>query len=535
MTQSKIKRDLQSQLGQFFTPEQIAEEMVDTLSLSKNSTVLEPSSGDGAFLIPLIRKFMKIHTGSQKDKLAKILTENIFSIEIDQLSYKQSILNIEKEFGILPKIHNLIQGDFFDFDSKNKYFDFIVGNPPFGGTITPSKQDILDAKYGKRDGAKIKKETYSFFIVACVEMLSKSGQLKFICSDTFLTIPTMKGLREFLLNRGNIEVNKLDEFSDETTWPMVIMDFVLTGNKNNLIIDGKKLDRKVINLTGNKSWQIPDKFVKFFTGKKLGDFMVASSGMTIGRNEYFLRDINNNTIEEIYNFEFFNDPITLTKEKEKARLGILSNKQINSIKELEINGITQRNIRIVPRDKPKIINIPHKNYCLYNKASSDIIYAQPKYAIYWHNEGEAVLTFKKNGNWYLHGVGGRPFFKKEGLSWQLISSTLNTRYLPPNYILDSGAPCAFLHDNIDINELWFILGWTLTPLCTQILKKVINHTRNIQSKDFEKLPYPFWVNQSNKTKAINYIKAFVETAKTTGKKFDRTNDEMIKLFELYSD
>ena len=57
--------------------------------------------------------------------------------------------------------------------------------------------------------------------------------------------------------------------------------------------------------------------------------------------------------------------------------------------------------------------------------------------IYWENDGEAVYTYKKTGKWYLHGVGGKPFFKKEGLSWALISDDIKVRYLPKNYILDS--------------------------------------------------------------------------------------------------
>ena len=136
--------------------------------------------------------------------------ENVFAVEIDPAAYAAMLVSIEKRWGTLPAAHNLICGDFFvtDFDGATanhslfgdaRTFDLIVGNPPFGGTIEPRIQDQLDGRYGERDGFKIKKETYSFFIVRCVEMLRPSGRLRFICSDTFLTIPTMKGLREFSL------------------------------------------------------------------------------------------------------------------------------------------------------------------------------------------------------------------------------------------------------------------------------------------------------------------------------------------------
>jgi hypothetical protein len=533
MNKARIDRDQQSQLGQFFTPVETAQKIVDSLSLTTKSVVLEPSAGDGSFLIPLILRFMKLHSGTHIERLTKTLTKNIFSVELDTVAYKKSLEQLEKIFGSLPKNHNIMCNDFFKSKFDNKKFDFIVGNPPFGGTIEPAIQDELDNKYGNRDGLKIKKETYSFFIVACVEMLAKKGQLKFICSDSFLTIPTMKGLREFLLNRGKTKINKLEEFSDETNQPMVIIDFTLDKKSNHVIVNDKRLNRKVIDLTGNKSWQIANEFIPLFSGKKIGDFMVASSGMTIGCNELFLREIDDNKIHEHLSFEFFKDPITMENEKSRARLGKLSKNRVEEITRLEKSGATKRNVKVIPLNKEKTVRIPHPDYKFYNKASSDIVYAQPKNAIFWKNNGDAVLTFKKNGNWYLRGVGGKPFFEKEGLSWQLVSQSLNMRYLPAGYILDSGAPCAFLRDGVDQDELWFILGWSLTSLCTRVLKEVLNHTRNIQSKDFEKLPYPFWVDEENKKNAIQYIHEIVQRS-IKGRKFNRSDQEINKLNEIYN-
>lgn len=106
------------------------------------------------------------------------------------------------------------------------------------------------------------------------------------------------------------------------------------------------------------------------------------------------------------------------------------------------------------------------------------------------------------------------FFGREGLSWSLIAPRLYARYLPPGYILDSGAPCAFLRGGVEHDELFFILGWALTDLCSRILKEVINHTRNIQSKDFERLPYPAWVGPDSKRQAILDVKRLVARAQS---------------------
>ena len=55
-------------------------------------------------------------------------------------------------------------------------------------------------------------------------------------------------------------------------------------------------------------------------------------------------------------------------------------------------------------------------------------------------------------------------------------------------------------------------GQFLTPLATRILKTVGNHTRNIQGKDIERLPYPEWVGANTRREAISRLRLFVEQA-----------------------
>lgn len=545
MSETKTARVKKRQLGQFYTPAALARCCVESLPLTPASTVLEPSAGNGAFVLPLIERFMGLHEGTPAERLRKTLCENLFAVEIDRSAHAAMLAAIEDRWGPLPAAHNLVCGDFFvtDFDESAsssslfggaRIFNFIIGNPPFGGTIEPRIQDQLDGRYGERDGFKIKKETYSFFIVRSVEMLRPAGRLRFICSDTFLTIPTMKGLREFLLNRGRASVAGLARQFEETAQPMALLDFEHTGRSDQLEIDGRTLRRDTINLTGNRSWQITDELGFFFRGPKLGDVMVASSGMTIGRNDLFVREIVEGAIVEPYDFRFREEPITLKRELERARLGYVPDSRITEINEQERRGDARRCLEAVPLATPRQVPLPDPDYCFYNKACGDIVYAPPRHAVFWRDDGDAVITFKKTGNWYLHGVGGQPYFKREGLSWQLISPTLNARYLPTGYILDSGAPCAFLREGIDPDELWFILGWCLTPLCTKILKDVLNHTRNIQSKDFERLPYPFWVSPDQKREAVRQCRDLVESAMRKERKFQRSDVEVLRLVECYS-
>ena len=421
----------------------------------------------------------------------------------------------------------VIQADFFEeylnaivFDTGDRRilsresFDLIVGNPPFGGTFDHSIEDVLDDKLGSRLGKKIKKETYSFFIVACIDLLKLGGRLVFVCSDTLLTISTMTGLRNLLMECGDVRLHDIDSFSEETDYPMLLLDFTKKGRPGCVSRNAETIRDGAIRSTPNLSWGItPDLSRLFSGGPLLGDFFVASSGMTTGKNELFIRQIDHHgRFLEPYLFEFYDAPVTLDYELKRARLGQLSAKRKRALAAAEAAGDTERRLRVTPRCEPLIIQMPDSRYRPYNKANNRLLFSPATHCIYWEDAGDAVLTYKRTGNWYLRGVGGQPYFGREGVTWPLVATKFNARYMPPGYILDSGSPCAFLREGVDRNEIFFVLGWLLTDLANRVLKTTINHTRNIQSKDFERMPYPHWVGPERRANVIVMVKAMIAEA-----------------------
>jgi hypothetical protein len=79
----------------------------------------------------------------------------------------------------------------------------------------------------------------------------------------------------------------------------------------------------------------------------------------------------------------------------------------------------------------------------------------------------------------------------------------------------------------------FVLGWCLTAEATRLLKTVINHTRNIQSKDVERLPYPYWVEAERKVEIVALVERIVGDA-IEGHRFERSSPEFFKLEEMFS-
>jgi len=405
----------------------------------------------------------------------------------------------------------------------------IVGNPPFGGSLDPGLQDALETDFGVRDGLKIKKESYSFFLLKSVELLPPGGELAFLCSDTLLTIKTMRGLRRRLMNLGEVEVRTTAGFfSSEIRRPIVELLFRRGSPADALRVDGRVVPRSTVELTGTFSWQIAEDDARYFAGPRLGEFVVSAGGMTVGRNEYFVRPLRGGLFTEPYRFEFFDDRVTLERELGRARLGRLGRRKQALVAEQEAAGATRRNVRVVPRDEPLELAESDPDYRYYNKGIGRIVYAPPTHVIVWKNNGDAVRTFKRNGNWYLLGVGSQAYFEREGLSWQLIANRLQPRYLPAGYILDTSSPCVFLREGVPRDELYFVLGWLLTATCSRLLKNVVNHTKNIQGKDVEHLPYPFWIDEERKGPIAARVRGMVDEGRA-GRQFTRDDAEVTHL------
>ena len=528
MAVAKSKRTKKQKLGQFLTPRKLSKKILNSYEFNIDDKILEPSFGKGSFLFPLIDKLLRFHE-NKKEGLDYIFSNNIYGVEYDLEFYESFFAEVKEKYNYEIKKHNLYQSDFFlvNFDLQ---FNYIIGNPPFGGTFDKKIETKLDKKYGKRFGKKIKKETYSFFVVACCELLAPEGTLSFICSDTFRTINTMSGLRNFLLKKHN-KVYKLSHFSEETDYGMVLLEHK-NITSDIVVLDNKEYNKKDLYCFPNITFSPRPDVIKYFLGKLLSEYITCTSGMTVGKNKLFIREINDSHIIETYDFDFFNDPITLRKELEKAKNNKMSDRKKKETIQREKNKETKRNIKITKKLSPIKIKIPNKDYVYYNKSTKGILYAKPAHVIYWKDNGDAVYTFKKNGKWYLHGVGGKPHFFKSGFTWSLISSKIKPRFLPSGYVFDSGAPVGVLKEKIDENELYFIIGWLSTMKSTDILKTCLNHTRNIQSKDIERLPYPFWVSDENKTIAVAKVKNAIENKMKDKPIGDLFFDEIENLYEF---
>ena len=129
MKQVKSKKRVQ-ELAEVYTNEKEIINMLNLIPSDFETTFLEPSCGNGNFLIEIIKNKMKI-----KEEPEQIL-KKIYGIDICEENIKETKERIKKLLNLdndkINKIlnENIICGDFLKME-KIKEVDVIIGNPPY--------------------------------------------------------------------------------------------------------------------------------------------------------------------------------------------------------------------------------------------------------------------------------------------------------------------------------------------------------------------------------------------------------------------
>ncbi|WP_245735527.1 Eco57I restriction-modification methylase domain-containing protein [Roseinatronobacter thiooxidans] len=195
--------------GAIFTKREVVEFILDLTGYTEDAPLtgyrlLEPSFGDGHFLLPAIDRLLA--AAARYGKLSfEALAPAIRAVELHRSTFTgtrallaktlvQSGLSQQDAAGLCDVW--LVQGDFLLSDLP-KGFTHVIGNPPY--VRQESIPDILMAEYRMRfktiyDRADI----YVPFIERSLELLAQGGKLGFICADRWMKNKYGKKLRELV-------------------------------------------------------------------------------------------------------------------------------------------------------------------------------------------------------------------------------------------------------------------------------------------------------------------------------------------------
>jgi len=206
-----VEEPSKNKYGQYFTPEIIADFMINLADIEQNSKILEPSSGKGVFLDLFLEKGYK----------------NLSAFELDK--------------NLIAEKHNEIvkNESFVSADIKEK-FDLIIGNPPYirWKNLEPElKKELGNNHLWNKYFNSLCDYSY-IFILKSIQHLKENGQLIFITPEYWLNTTHSRGLRNFMLQNGYFEeiyhFNETPIF-DNVTVSIIIFKFIKSKHKKPFI------------------------------------------------------------------------------------------------------------------------------------------------------------------------------------------------------------------------------------------------------------------------------------------------------------
>jgi len=190
-------RDGQDERGAFYTRREVVDFILDLAGYVANENLakarlLEPSFGNGDFLLPIVDRLVeswKRHHGKKAPKL-RDLREALYAVELHAETFEKTQANLASHLETLGLTREdskalctawLHRGDFLLHPIQTD-FNFVVGNPPYvRQELIPQE---LMAEYRRRYATVYDRaDLYVPFLERSLSLLNENGVVAFICSD----------------------------------------------------------------------------------------------------------------------------------------------------------------------------------------------------------------------------------------------------------------------------------------------------------------------------------------------------------------
>ena len=194
------KTIMQSELGQYMTPKQIAVFMASLFdnSASEEIRLLDAGAGSGSLTLAFLEHFLKANILNVFDVHAwEIDPLMVDQLTIKLINYKDSVKKEEKN-NLFINIH---LSDFINDSvsilklSDHKKFTHAILNPPYKKIKNDSKHKLLLHQVGIETV-----NYYSAFLALSIKLMEDKGQIVAIIPRSFCNGPYYKSFRKLILN-----------------------------------------------------------------------------------------------------------------------------------------------------------------------------------------------------------------------------------------------------------------------------------------------------------------------------------------------
>jgi len=242
--ENSLSESFRNKEGIYYTPTNIVSDMLKSIENVENKTFLDPCCGGGNYIMQALEK--------------GFMPENIFGFDTDNNAIEITKKRIFEKTG--HKSENIICADFLEVAKfRQRKFDYIFTNPPWGKKIEKAKKD----KYATIFGAGKSSDTSSLFFFACLNLLKENGKLGFLLPEAFFNISTFEDARKKALS---LSIERLIDYGKAFKGLLTKAQAIIlqnTENKGNIsceenqkayfrsAVSFKKMPKHIFNLWAN--------------------------------------------------------------------------------------------------------------------------------------------------------------------------------------------------------------------------------------------------------------------------------------------
>lgn len=219
--------------GQFFTPRNIVEMVVNIINPSPDDKILDPACGSGGFLVEALRYVWKkteergteLHWPQHEIEAEKqrVAIRNFFGIDKDGFLSKVAkayLAILGDGRGGIHCENSLDPMEYWSSKTRNdikpEMFDVILTNPPFGKKLSIDSEEVLKQyELGYRwklnaSGSYEKKDRYEkqppqiLFIERCLELLRPGGRLGIVLLESIFGMPKYRYVVDYIQQKSKI-------------------------------------------------------------------------------------------------------------------------------------------------------------------------------------------------------------------------------------------------------------------------------------------------------------------------------------------
>lgn len=211
-----VSAEFRGAMGQFFTPREIVDFMVEMVSPTEKDRIIDPACGSGGFLIKCIQSvwnridelYSDFSLNERRNLKLRFAQNNVFGIDINPGMVKTAKMNILMHGDGHSKIFladSLMDSTKIDQVLKivkaKSGFDIAITNPPFGVKIN----DFNVLKNYKLGAEKKSQHIEVLFLERCIQFVKSKGKIAIVLPDGILINSAMKHVRDFILTNTKIK------------------------------------------------------------------------------------------------------------------------------------------------------------------------------------------------------------------------------------------------------------------------------------------------------------------------------------------